>query len=38
MIMIIDEIFDFSHKLPWKRNHDPSSSERSIIYNLFNSR
>ena len=34
MIMIIDETFDFSHNLPWKRNHDPSSSERNI-YNLF---
>ena len=37
MIMIIDETFDFSHNLPWKRNYDPSSSERNI-YNLFHSR
>lgn len=37
MIMIIDETFDFSHNLPWKRNHVPSSSERNI-YNLFHSR
>lgn len=32
------EIFDPSHTLPWKRNNDPSVSERSIVYNLFNSR
>ena len=33
-----DEIFDPSHNLPWKRNNNPSVSERSIVYNLFNSR
>lgn len=33
-----DEIFDPSHSLPWKRNNSPSVSERSIVYNLFNSR
>lgn len=33
-----DEIFDPSHSLPWKRNNNPSVSERSIVYNLFNSR
>lgn len=33
-----DEIFDLSHNLPWKRNDNPSVSERSIVYNLFNSR
>ena len=32
------EIFDPSHNLPWKRNNNPSVNERSIIYNLFNSR
>ena len=33
-----DEIFDPSHSLPWKRNNNPSVSERSIVHNLFNSR
>ena len=33
-----DEIFDPSHNLPWKRNNNPSVSERSIVYSLFNSR
>ena len=33
-----DEIFDPSHNLPWKRNNNPSVSERSIVYNLFNSK
>lgn len=33
-----DEIFDPSHNLPWKRNNNPSVSERSIVYTLFNSR
>lgn len=33
-----DELFDPSHNLPWKRNDNPSVSERSIVYNLFNSR
>ena len=33
-----DEIFDPSHSLPWKRNNNPSVSERSIVYNLFNSK
>ena len=33
-----DEIFDLSHNLPWKRNNNSSVSERSIVYNLFNSR
>ena len=33
-----DEIFDHSHNLPWKRNNNPSVSERSIVYNLFNSK
>ena len=33
-----DEIFDPSHNLPWKRNNNPSMSERSIVYSLFNSR
>lgn len=33
-----DEIFDPSHNLPWKRNNNPSVSERSIVHNLFNSR
>ena len=33
-----DEIFDPSHSLPWKRNNNPSVSERSIVYSLFNSR
>ena len=33
-----DEVFDPSHNLPWKRNNNPSVSERSIVYNLFNSR
>ena len=33
-----DEIFDPSHNLPWKRNNNPSVSERSIVYDLFNSR
>lgn len=33
-----DEIFDPSHNLPWKRNNNPSMSERSIVYNLFNSK
>ena len=33
-----DEIFDPSHNLPWKRNNNPSVSERSIMYNLFNSK
>lgn len=33
-----DEICDSAHTLPWKRNNDPSGSERSIVYNLFNSR
>lgn len=32
------EIFDPSHTLPWKRNNDPSVSERSIVSSLFNSR
>lgn len=33
-----DEIFDPGHSLPWKRNNNPSVSERSIVHNLFNSR
>ena len=33
-----DGIFDPSHNLPWKRNNNPSVSERSIVYSLFNSR
>ena len=33
-----DETFDPSHNLPWKRNNNPSVSERSIVYSLFNSR